>query len=335
MGLGQDVLILGAADVDRLLAPEMCVAAVEEAFRERGQGATGPTGVLGVHAGDGGFHVKAAATPGFQYFAAKINANFPRNPERYGLPTIQGAVTLFDGTRGTPLAILDSVRITALRTAAASAVAARYLAKSSASSLGIIGCGTQALAHFDAIRTVRPLARVRLYDARPDQAEQLANRILRRGVRVDVARSIRDVAQTSEIIVTCTPSTEPILGPDDVLAGAFVAAVGADSEHKLEISPALMRRARVVVDLLEQCVAMGDLRGAIAGKAMRREDVHAELAEVVAGRRPGRTGDDEVFLFDSTGVAFEDVAAAVVVYQRARARGYGRRPLPHLTPFIR
>lgn len=313
MTLGHDILILGAAEVDRLLDPATCIAAVEAEFRARGEGRAGPTGVLAVHAGDGGFHVKAAASPDFRYFVAKINANFPANPDRNGLPTIQGTVTLFDGRTGAPLAIMDSVRITALRTAAASAVAAKYLSRAGASRLAVIGCGVQAGPHVEAMRAVRPVSHVRVFDTNVGRARALA-----KALDAEVAGSISDAARESDIVVTCTPAREPILGLDDVSPGAFVVAVGADHEYKQEIAPALMGRSKVVVDLMEQCIAMGDLRGAIAAGAMRREDVYAELADVVAGKRPGRTSDDETFVFDSTGVAFEDVAAAAAVYERTR-----------------
>ena len=337
MGAGREILFLEADDVERFLDPASCIAAVEAAFRARGEGQSAPTGVLGVHAPEGGFHVKAAALPDWRYFVAKVNANFPLNPDRHGLPTIQGVVALFDGRRGVPLAILDSVRITALRTAAASAVAANYLALPRARSLVVVGCGTQGRAHLAAMRAVRSIEHILLHDAIPERAERLAVMARAGGASVEVVRDLGAAVRGSEIIVTCTPSHQPFLGPEDVSPGAFVAAVGADNEHKLEIEPALMGKARVVVDLLEQCALMGDLRGAIAAGAMRPEGVHAELAEVVAGRRPGRTRDDEIFVFDSTGVALEDIAAAVLVYERARARGASRRVrgLSHLLPFLR
>lgn len=309
------MLILDAAAVDRLLDPARCIAAVEAAFRERGEGRAGPTGVLGVDAPNGVFHLKAAATPDFRYFAAKINANFPGNPAAHGFPTIQGTVTLFNGTTGTPLAILDSVRITALRTAAASAVAAKYLARANATSLALVGCGTQAWAHLKAIRSVRPVDRVRLYDSSPERARQMSNGVRETGLAAEVTATVGDATRGSDVIVTCTPSREPILHPGDVSPGAFIAAVGADNEHKLEISPDLMGQATVVVDLLEQCVVMGDLRGAIAAGTMTRAEVHAELGDVVAGRCPGRTREDEIIVFDSTGVAFEDLAAAVAIHE--------------------
>src|SRR5258706_11182993 len=140
-------LLLSRDDVERLLAPAACIAAVEDAFRQLGLGQVSAPGILGMHAGDGSFHVKA----GFlalerPYFAAKLNANFPQNTSRHGLPTIQGAVILSDAGNGAPLAIMDSISITALRTAAATAVAAKYLARQECGTLLICGCGGQAAA---------------------------------------------------------------------------------------------------------------------------------------------------------------------------------------------
>ena len=134
-------LLLGRSDVERLLTPDACIAAVEDAFRQHALGKMPTPGILGMHAAKGGFHVKAAFLG--EYFAAKINANFPGNT---GLPTIQGAVVLFDATNGRPLAIMDSISITALRTAAATAVAARYLAPADCDTALVCGCGGQAAA---------------------------------------------------------------------------------------------------------------------------------------------------------------------------------------------
>lgn len=138
------MLVLSRRDVLDLLTLPHCIAAVEAAFRLHAEGRSLGPGVLGVHAGDGGFHIKAAGLVGEQrYFAAKTNANFPDNPRRFGRPTIQGTVVLSDATMGEPLAVMDSGSITALRTAAATAVAARYLARSDARTATIVGCGAQ------------------------------------------------------------------------------------------------------------------------------------------------------------------------------------------------
>jgi alanine dehydrogenase len=319
---GGRILVISGQEVDALLSPAACVAAVEDAFRAHAGPNPPPTGVLGVHAVEGGFHLKTAASPGWRYFAAKLNANFPQNASRHGLPTIQGVVLLFDGEKGSPLAIVDSVRITALRTAAASAVAAKYLAAEHASDLFIVGCGVQAPAHVDAMRVVRPIRRVRLYDFSLPRAEELASRLNRQGLIATAENDLSGVAQ-SQIVVTCTPATAPFLTSEYVACGTFVAAVGADNEHKQEIAPALMKQAMVIADSRAQCITMGDTRGAIAAGAMSSESICGELADVVSARGLRARTPEDIVIFDSTGVALEDVAAVATVYETAVSRGAG------------
>jgi ornithine cyclodeaminase/alanine dehydrogenase-like protein (mu-crystallin family) len=318
-------LALGRRDVAALLDLDTCISAVEQAFRLHGLAQAAAPGVVSVPVPGGGFHVKAGMLDlGARYFAAKTNANFPENPARHGLPTIQGLIVLCDAERGTPLAVMDSTEITVLRTAAATAVAARHLARPDASVAAIIGCGVQGVAQLRALARVRRLARASAYDVRPDAARSLADTLAPElGIPIAVASDITQATSAADLIVTCTPSREFLLGPDAVRLGAFVAGVGVDAEHKRELEPALFAGSTVVVDVLDQCAAFGDLHHALAAGAITREAVHAELGEVVAGRKPGRTHPDEIVVFDSTGMALQDVAAAVAVYQRARERGMG------------
>ncbi len=143
------------------------------------------------------------------------------------------------------------------------------------------------------------------------------------GCSVEAVENYRGATGESDIVVTCTPARSPILGRSDVRSGTFVAAVGSDSETKQELEPALLAASKLVVDVLEQCATIGELHHALDSGVMRREDVFAELGEVVSGRRPGREDEDEVTIFDSTGTALEDVAAASLVYERAVAAGAG------------
>lgn len=313
-----DTLLLTASRIDAALDPATCLAAVERAFRARGEGRGGAVAVSGLPGTGGGFHVKSAVDAEGRYFVAKINGNFPGNPGRLGLPTIQGVAALFDATSGCLLALLDSPRLTALRTAAASVAAFQALARTDAASLLLVGCGVQARAHLDALSAVRRLDRVALHDRDPARAAALAEHARHLGLSAEIAHDLSEAARRSDLIVTGTPSTAPILHEDDVVAGTCIAAVGADHEHKQEIAPGLMRRATVVVDVLEQAATMGDLRGAIAAGVMSRSDVRGELGEVLAGKRPGRTTAEEIFVFDSTGAAFQDVAVAATAYDRSR-----------------
>jgi alanine dehydrogenase len=320
-------LVLTRRDVESVLGIGDCIEAVERAFRLHAEGATIAPGVLGAHVDGGGFHVKTAGLlDERRVFAAKVNANFPGNPARRGLPTIQGVIVLFDAVTGEPLAVLDSIAITSLRTATATAVAARYLARADAGVVGVCGCGEQGRSQLRALASVRPLRAALAYDVDAASAERYAREMATElGLRVTAVADLRAATLPSDIVVTCTPARRWLLGPGDVAPGTFVAAVGADHPEKQEIAPALLAASTVVVDVLEQCATIGDLHHALDAGVMTRADVHAELADVVAGRRPGRRTADEVTVFDSTGTALQDVAAAWLVYERARAHSVGIR----------
>lgn len=318
-------LLLSRSDVAALVDIDSCIAAVESAFRAHAEGRLLGPASLAVMTEGGGFHVKAAGLRGDPgYFGAKTNANFPGNPAR-GLPTIQGVVTLCDAVTGRLLAVMDSMEITILRTAAASAVAARYLAHPDAKVVALCGCGAQAATQIRALARVLPLERVLAFDIKREQVAVLGAELARDpGLTVELVGELADALRRADVVVTCTPSRLPFLRREDVRPGTFIAAVGADSPIKSEIEPALMAAATVVADILDQCAESGDLHHAIEACTMTRADVHAELGDIVAGRKPGRRASDEVTLFDSTGTALQDVAAARLAYERAHAAGRGR-----------
>ena len=284
--------LIGREDIVNLLTVDDCIAAVEDVFRSGGEATS-----LAL----GHFHVKAAIVGG--RIAVKVNGNFPDNPAKHGLPTIQGVIVLADAEKGTPLAFLDSIEITAMRTAAASAIAAKHLARKDAKTITIVGCGIQGQAQLAAMRRVRNIERVFAVDVDGVKAAALGE-----------VRSFDDAARDSDIIVTCTTSTTPFLRAEHLHPGLFITAVGADNPRKSEIEPAALARCRVVVDVLEQAATMGDLHHAIEAGVMTREQVFGSLADVIHGR--GRTSDDEIFVFDSTGTALQDVAVASMAFER-------------------
>jgi alanine dehydrogenase len=313
--------ILTRDDVAAVLSLDDCITAVESVFRSYGERRIAAPQSLGVHSVNGAFHIKAAVT---DVFAAKINANFPQNPQRHALPTIQGVIVVIDPERGTPLGILDSTWITTLRTAAATAVAAKYLARAGAKTATIIGCGIQGRAHLEALTRVRPIVKAYAIDRHAEGARRFAQEMgARLEIEVVAGATIADAVADSDIVVACTPARAPILTGAHLHAGLFVAGVGADNPDKNELAPDLLAQARVVVDILEQAATMGDLHHALAAGVMTRDDVHGELPDVISGRIAGRQGDEEIFVFDSTGTALQDAAAAAVALSRAVERGIG------------
>jgi alanine dehydrogenase len=281
--------------------------------------------VLGVPAPRGGFHVKAAGLIGQRsYFAAKTNANFPDNPHRFGLPTIRGTVVLADADTGEPLAMMDSASVTTLRTGAATAVAAKFLARGDSRFASVVGCGAQGEIQLAAIAAVLALQHAWVFDTERSRAESLAARARTDlGIQVEAGTDLHAALRASDVCVTCTPSRRAFVPRDAVAPGTFIAAVGADNHGKQELEPALLASSTVVVDVLEQCAEIGELQHVLAGGLMTRDQVHAELGDVVTGRRPGRTAAAEITIFDSSGTALQDVAAAIVVFEKAIALGRG------------
>ena len=320
-------LVLTRSDVAGLLDYEACEQAVETAFRLLGEGAAADPAIAGVHVDGGGFHVKAGVLRlGRHYFAAKTNANFPGNRDRRGLPTIQGTIVLHDADNGYPLALMDSIEVSIRRTGAATAVAARRCARPDAQTVAVAGCGEQGRAQLRALARARRLTRVVVYDIDSATARGLADELAPElGVGITVAPDFRAAAREADVVVTCTPSSEYLLGAADIAPGTFVAGVGVDNPHKRELAPDLLARALVVADVIDQSATIGDLHHAIEAGVVTRDHVYAELGEIVAGRKPGRRGADDVVVFDSTGMALQDVAAAAVVYERAVAQGVGHR----------
>lgn len=323
--LPESTLLLARTDVLALLAPSLCIAAVEDAFARSARGEVPASGILGMHAPDGGFHVKAGLLArGPLYFAAKVNANFPHNAARYGLPTIQGAVLLFDAGNGRLLAIMDSMALTALRTAAATAVAAKHLAKASIATVLLVGCGAQALEQLRALLCVRKPRRIHVFDLDAAKtAAFAAGAQASLGMDVTAVQDLHTALPASDVVITCTTARQPFVTRDLIRPGTFIAAVGADHEDKQEIAPDLMAAARVVTDVTAQAARIGDLQHAIAAGRMRAEGVHAELGELAAGLKQGRVDDNDVTLFDSTGTGLQDVAAAIAVYRAAVEQGRG------------
>lgn len=319
-GVPVPALVLTRGEIKALMCPADYLTAVEAGFEGLHSGRAIAPAPLALELDRGGFHAKAASLALDRcYVAVKLNANFPGNPQNGGLPTIQGAILLCDGETGSLLAIMDSMEVTLKRTAAATALAAKHFARADSATVLICGCGDQATAQLEALRGVLPLRRGFCWDRQRDRAEAFGRKFA--AGSMTPASDLTAAALESDVIVTCTTATASFLTAEMVRPGVFIAAVGADAPHKNEIAPELMAQALVVTDVTSQCAVMGDLHHAIEGGLMSTEGVHAEIGDIVAGARPGRTSPDQIILFDSTGVAVQDVAAAVEIYRRALAAG--------------
>jgi ornithine cyclodeaminase/alanine dehydrogenase-like protein (mu-crystallin family) len=321
------VLILSRSDVQALMDRSDYLEAVEAGFRAAAEGKASSPLPMAIEGDGGTFHAKAAFFEHRRHYVAlKLNGNFPGNPAR-GLPTIQGAILLSDGDTGSLLAIMDSIEVTLRRTAAATALAARYLARPQSQSILICGCGDQAMAQYEALKDLFPLVTGFAWDRDLPRAQAFATAATDQSCTFAAIAELAEDARSADIVVTCTTAHEPFLGIEHVRPGTFIAAVGADSPEKNEVKPELMAQATVVADVLAQCMVMGEIHHAFEADMVDRSCVHADIGQLVTGARPGRTNDDEITLFDSTGTALQDVAAAALIYERALQDENGLRIL--------
>lgn len=327
MAADNETRILTRSEIASMMSLEDYLEGVETAFRMHGLGKSFGTAMLhGDTPGELEFHIKAGGLfwRDRKYYGLKINGSCFSNRERRDLPNILGAILLFDGDSGFPLAVIDSVEPTIKRTGAGTAVAMKYLAAPDAKVMTVCGCGNQGRIHVRFLKIVRPMARVFAYDEKPERAEAFA-RELEQELGLDI-RPTGDLAAAvaqSRIVVTCTPSKRPFLLKEYVLPGTTVAAVGSDNPEKRELDARLLKGNKVVVDILSQCAEAGELHHALEQNLIRTEDVYAEIGEIVSGKKPGRENPSEIIIYDATGTALQDTAAAVMVYEKALARNAG------------
>lgn len=321
------VLILNHTEVEQLLPMPECISAMEAAFTSFARGESHqplrtifrPSNAKGVMAMMPVFH--AGESP---MFGLKAICVFPGNAA-IGKDAHQGGVMLFDGTTGELLALINASAITAIRTAAVSALATRLLAREDASDLAIIGAGVQARSHLIAIACVRNLKRIRITAQHFDRAERLALELQSQfSFPIEPVETAEAATRNADIIVTATTSREPVLKREWTSAGVHINAIGTFSPKAREIDTATMVEATLFVDARESAVnEAGDYLLAAAEGAIGPEHIRAELGEVLIGAHPGRTSRAEITLFKSLGLAIEDLAAAAHAYQKASEQGLG------------
>jgi alanine dehydrogenase len=260
-----------------------------------------------------------------QTLGLKAGGYWMRNQERFGLPGHTSVMLLFDMTNGSPVALVAANAITSLRTGAAGGVAAKHLARPESRIAAVIGAGDQARMQVHALREVRPIEELRVWARRPEAAEQYASEWGASGLRVQVVPDVRDAVAGADVVITTTPSFEPLVRDAYVAPGTHVNAIGSDARGKRELETELLRRSKVVVDRLAQSVAIGEMQHAVNAGLLTPEAVHAELGEVCAGLKPGRTTEDEITVFDSSGVTIQDLALAGYLYDKALAEDLGEK----------
>lgn len=321
MNVQREVLVLNKEEIESVLTIDDAIEAVEEGFKAYNSGmAVIPFPValqVADHSGD--VHIKPGYIRGYDTYTVKIASGFYDNPKS-GLPASHGMLLLFDSKTGYPLCIeVDRCYLTDLRTAAAGAVAARALAKKIVGRVAVIGTGTQARMQIAALSRVRNFDELMVWGRRPGQVEKYVTAMKDSlDARIVPASTVEEAVSGSDIVVTATMATSPIVKASWLSEGVHITAMGSDSPEKQELESAVLGRAdKIIVDSLRQCANLGEVHHAIDDGTITEKDVHAELGEVLLGRKSGRESDNEVTVCDLTGIAVQDVVTSQIVYERA------------------
>jgi alanine dehydrogenase len=290
------------------------ISVVEEAFRMcgEGKGKMPPKVYLAVEQGD--FRAMPAALPGCA--GVKWVNVHPQNPSR-GLPSVMAILIYSDPETGYPLAIMDATEITAYRTGAAAAIASKYLARRDSHTIGIIGAGfqahTQILAHAELFNPIS----INAFDVSKTAVERLMTAF----PQFSVENCSIQEAVAADIVCTLTPSRAPIIKKQWISRGTHINAVGADAPGKQELDPLILKEAIVVVDDLKQASSSGEINVPIQKGIYSTGEIYGTLAEVIVGKKKGRTDNKAITVFDSTGIAVEDIAVAKLLFEKAQRRG--------------
>jgi len=311
-----EVLILAKREIQELFSIGEALKAVEYAFKLKAGGRVvmPPKLYLNLPQYQGDFRAMPAYIDGMA--GVKWVCGYPNN-SRYNLPSVMATIILCDPKTGCPLAIMDGTYITTLRTGAAGGVAVKYLARRDSSSIGMVGAGVQARAQLLAISEVLPrIEEVKVFDLRKDTSLKYAEEV---GTELNMnIRPVESIEEATEadIVVTTTPSREPIVKRHYIRPGTHINAIGADAKGKQELDADLSASAKVVIDDIEQASHSGEINVPLSKGLIKVEEIYGTLGEVVAGMKTGRENDEEITIFDSTGLAIQDIICAKLVYQK-------------------
>jgi len=319
-------LILDHQAIEPLVNMKQAIHAVEMAFHEYGHKRVQmPAKIyLDLPQYQGDFRAMPAYIEKYRLCTLKWVNTHPKN-SRFGLPAVMAVMILSDPRNGFPLCIMDGTLATDVRTGAAGAVAVKYLARKDSRVIALVGCGAQARTQLQALRQVRTVKKVLVWGHEKVVVDQFIKTMKIRGELMLAAGSIKDCVENSDIIVTTTPSRKPVVKAAWIKKGTHINAIGADAVGKQELQFQILKKAKVIIDDWQQAAHSGEINVPLKRKQIRREDIYADLGTIVAGRKRGRTQGDEITVFDSTGLAIQDVAVAHMIYQKALKKRVGQR----------
>ena len=250
----------------------------------------------------------------------------PDNPRKYSLPTVMAMIELVDPKTGFPVSVMDGTWITDMRTGAAAGVATKYLARDNSEILGLVGAGVQALTGLEAINEVMDIKEVRVSCRTCETRDIFAQRASEKyGIDVKAVDTIKEAVQGADVLLTTTPAREPVVKSKWVSPGTHINAMGADAPGKQELDSHILQKAKIIIDCWDQASHSGEINIPVQEGLVRQSDIQGKIGDVVIGSIPGRTSDEEITVFDSTGLAVQDIVTAWNVYEKALQKGIGQK----------
>jgi len=271
---------------------------------------------------NGDLRIMPAFSPSLKTAGTKIVNVHPDNPKK-GLSTVMAVIVLNDARNGLPIALLDGTYITGMRTGAAGAVAVKYLARKDSRTLGVVGSGQQAIYQIAAITKIRNIKEISVFDINQKAVENLERILNKEKIKIKKA-SLKDVCQ-KDILVTTTPSRGPIVKKEWILPGTHINAIGADAEGKEELDPEILKKGKIVIDDWAQASHSGEINVPLKKGIISQKNIYACLEEIVAKKKIGRENNREITIFDSTGLAIQDLYTADLVYKEAKNKKIGKQ----------
>lgn len=320
-------LLLSLNDVEKCLSLDGVINAVEEGYMafQKNQLDQPAIQSMEMPAHNGETDIKSCYNEGNEAISVKIVSGFYNNGKVNELPTMIGTVLLYDGTTGVPLCIMDGSLITGVRTGAAGAVSCKYLARKNSKIAAVLGTGGQARMQIYAICRVLKLEEIRVYGRSPKALMEYKGDIEHEtGVKVTVCSTPEEAMRGADIAVSTTPSKVPMVDESAIRKGMHIIAVGADMAGKNEWDPGIFRDAKVICDSTCQCLSRGETRNAVEARVIEDSDIFGEIGEIILGTKPGRESDEEITIFDTTGMGVQDNVTALNVYETAKKLGLGQ-----------
>ena len=313
--MDKSTYIIKRSEIENVFSMGEYITIVEEAFKLYGEGKVQMPPKVYLSFDKGDLRCMPAFLPSMKAAGVKNVNSHPGNKK---LPAVMATITLVDPETGFPEAIMDGTYITRMRTGAAGGIAAKYLSREDSKSAGFIGAGVQAEAQLEALLIYRPgISRIAAYDIDETNVKRFADEArIKYGLKVEKTISVKEAVEAADIVVTTTPVRTPIVKAEYIHKGTHINAIGADAPGKQELEPRILETARIVIDNWEQASHGGEINVALSKGIISRQNIYADLGEIVTAKKPGRESSEQITVFDSTGLAIQDIATASYIYRK-------------------